>query len=150
LLPDEWLALIGNSSISQYSFLLPDKYFFNSSAMNNLFDGTFSDFEYLVKDDLTLEKGLAVTDMAMHIFYKYIQPLQQAQQDVDYNKLEDLKAIFGNATALDLLFSQGISGYTPNTSHRYIVTQYADIVQEAKQFFLERVLYWTNITNGLL
>ncbi len=65
-------------------------------------------------------------------------------------KLFDLKEIFGNATALDLLVSQNLSGNTDNTSYRYVITYYGDIMKEAKQLFHERLLHWTKFTNELI
>jgi hypothetical protein len=155
VLLDKWFSSIGNSSISKYSFLLPDKYFFyccytSSNMLTTLFDGTFFDYENPVKDDLTMEKGLAINDMAIKIFHKHIWPLIPSENEADKIKLEDLKAIFGNTTALDLLFSQNISGYTDNTIHRYVITYYSDIINEARAIFNERLTYWTNVTNALL
>jgi len=155
LLLDEWFACIGNSDVSKYSFLLPDKYFFyccytSNNMLTTLFDGTFFDYENPVKDDLTMEKGLAINDMAIIIFHKYIQPLASSENETDKIKLEDLKAVFGNTTALDLLFSQNISGHAGNTTHRYVITHYRDIMNEARAIFSERLIYWTSVTNELL
>ncbi len=155
ILLEQWFDSIGNSSISKYTFLLPDKYFFyccytSNNALTTIFDGTFFNYENPVKDDLTMEKGLAINDMAIKIYHKYIQPLIHADTDVNKLKLEDLKAIFGNTAALDLLFSQNISGFTTNTSHRYIVTNYSDIINEARSIYNQRLSYWTMVTNELL
>lgn len=155
ILLENWFAAIGNSDVSKYSFLLPDKYFFyccytSSNTLTTLFDGTFFNYENPVKDDLTMEKGLAINDMAIRIFHKYIQPLASSGMDADKLKLEDLKGIFGNTTALDMLFSQNISGSTPNTSHRYLMTYYSDIMNEARSVFNDRLAYWTSVTNSLL
>ena len=154
---EQWFNAISNSRTGQYSFLLPDKYFFNSSyhtdENNNvtmLFDGTFFDYENPAKDNLAVEKGLAINDMVMKIFHAHIAPMIQKNDAANAGKLEDLKAIFGNATALDLLFSQNISGYTDNTTHRYVITHYNAIISEAKTIFNERLFYWTNIINTLL
>ncbi len=155
ILLNNWFTAIGNSDVSKYSFLLPDKYFFyccynSSNVLTTIFDGTFFNFENPVKDDLTMEKGLAINDMAIKIFHKYIQPLFLSDHEADKIKLADLKEIFGNTTALDLLFSQNISGYSDNTMHRYVITNYSDVVKEAKAIFNERLTYWTKVTNALL
>lgn len=152
---DDWFACIGNSGVSNYTFLLPDKYFFyccynSNNTLTTIFDGTFFNYENPLKDDLTMEKGLAVNDMAMQIFHKYIKPLAAADNDTDKIKLEDLKEIFGNTTSLDMLFSQNISGYSYNTKLRYVMTHYSDIMNEAKNILTERLAYWTSITNALL
>ncbi|HRH59565.1 MAG TPA: protein-glutamine glutaminase family protein, partial [Chitinophagaceae bacterium] len=137
LLLNEWFALIGNSSVSKYSFLLPDKYFFyccyaSNNTLTTIFDGNFFNYENAMKDDLTMEKGLAVNDMAMRIFHKYIQPLTVSENEADATKLKDLKEIFGNTTSLDMIFSQNISGYSLNTKLRYVMTHYSAIMDEAR------------------
>ena len=154
ILLEQWFNAIGKSNISQYSFVLPDRYFFYCSYdyngfLTTLFDGSFYNYEGLIKNDLILEKGLAINDMAIHIYHHFIAPLMASATETDKVKLEDLKAVFGNTTALDLLFSQNISGYTPNTTHRYVISFYNDVMTEARRLFNERLGYWTAITNQL-
>jgi hypothetical protein len=150
----EFFTMIGNAGISRYTFMLPDKYFFNTSVVDNMptniFDGSFFDFDECVKDDLTMEKGLASNDMAMKIYNSYVQHLVQSTDDNEIRKLNDLKAIFGNATAVDLLFSQNISGKSANTSYRYVMKNYPGIMEEARRIFYSRLAYWTEFTNALL
>ncbi len=153
----EWLAALGNSHTGQYSFLMPEKYFFNSSyhtdenqMLTMLFDGSFYDYVNPAKDNLAVEKGLAINDLVKIIYNKYIVGLIDSNNEKDKAKLEDLKAIFGNATAMDMLFSQNISGYTDNTTMRYVTTHYPEIIREAKDIFNNRVFYWTTIVNELL
>jgi hypothetical protein len=155
LLLENWLKNIGNSQYCKYTFLLPEKYFFNckyddNSQLTNIFDGSFFEFVNPAKDNLVLEKGLAVADMAIIIYEKYIKPLMNSMLPGNETTLFDLKEIFGNATALDLLFSQNISGNTDNTSYRYVLTHYEAIMKEAKQLFHERLLHWTKFTNELI
>jgi hypothetical protein len=97
-----------------------------------------------------MEKGLSVNDMAMVIFDKYIKPLSQSKSQADISKFTDLKAIFGNATALDNLFSQNTSGNTDKTSNRYVMTNYGDIMLDAKSIFYKRLHYWSTTTTMLL
>ena len=154
---NDWFAALGNSQIGQYSFLMPEKYFFNSSyhtdeqnMISMLFDGSFYDYVNPAKDNLAVEKGLAINDLVKIIYEKYIVQLIQNPKPEDFNRLEDLKSIFGNATAMDMLFSQNISGYTDNTTMRYVITNYGNIIREAKEIFNNRVFYWTEIVNMLL
>lgn len=151
----DWFAKIGNSGVSSYTFARPENYFFNcryneNNELTNIFDGTFFEFMNPVKDNLLMEKGLAVNDMAMQIFHKYIQPLLNDPGEENEIKLSDLKEIFGNSTVLDLLFSQNMSGYTINTSQRYVITNYGDIMQEAKALFNQRLVFWTAFSNALI
>jgi len=153
LLISAWFNSIGNSSTGRYSFYSADKYFFNSlytkdKGITNVFDGTFINYVQPDTDDLTIEKGLAINDTAMHIYHNYIAPINTPANTSE--KLEDLKSIFANSTALDLLLSQNISGSTPNTTHRYVVTNYSDILLEAKKVFYERLVYWAKYVNGLM
>jgi hypothetical protein len=152
---NDWFSSMGNSETCQYSFLTPEYYFFNckynfNNELTTVFDGTFFEFMNPVKDNLLMEKGLAVNDMAMTIYQKYIKPLLHVSKEEDNRKLNDLKDVFGNSTALDLLFSQNMSGYTENTSHRYIITNYSDIMKEAKMIFSDRLIFWTLFVNTLL
>ena len=152
---NEWFSTMGNSNAGQYSFLTPEYYFFNCkynlyNELTTVFDGTFFKFMNPVKDNLLMEKGLAVNDMAMTIYQKYIKPLLLSGKEEDSRQLNDLKEIFGNSTALDLLFSQNMSGYTENTSHRYIITNYSEIMREAKMKFSDRLIFWTLFVNSLL
>lgn len=153
----DWFNALYNSHKCKYCFMLPDKYFFNSSyhtGENNdvtmLFDGSFFNYENPAKDNLAVEKGLAIQDMVKVIHDKYMLPLFNSHNEADAAKLLDLKDVFGNATALDMLFSQNISGYSSNTTMRYVVSNHYEIIDGAKKLFNERLLYWTGVVNGLL
>lgn len=151
----EWLKKIGNSDISKYTFLDSKKYFFNckyndSSQLTNVFDGSFFEYTNPAKDNLVLEKGLAVNDMAFEIYNTHLKPLIENYDPKQVTKLYDLKEIFGNATALDLLFSQNLSGNTDNTSFRYVFSKYSDIMIEAKKIYNNRLSYWTLFVNDLM
>ena len=150
-----WFNFIGNSGVCKYSFHKPENYFFNclynkDSNLTTIFDGTFIDYSNPDKDSLVMEKGLAVNDTAMAIYHKYIQPLQATVNEADKKILQDLKDVFGNASAIDMLFTQNLSGYAENTTHRYVITHYSDIILEAKKIFNERLVYWTKYVNELL
>ncbi len=154
---EDWFNALNHSETGRFCFVLPDKYFFNSSyhtgdnyELTTLFDGSFFNYENPAKDNLAVEKGLAIQDMVRKVYHEHILPLMNSSNVNDMAKLEDLKAIFGNATALDLLFSQNISGYSDNTTMRYVVTHHQAIIYEAKQLFNERLLYWTEVVNSLL
>lgn len=151
---NDWLAAIGNSGIGMYTFLYKEKYFFNCkynefAQLTNIFDGTFFEFENPAKDNLVLEKGLAVNDTAMAIYKNYISNKIKSVGDiVEYNA--ELSEIFGNATVLDLLFAQNLSGNTENTSYRYILYHYENIMQEALLVFHKRLIFWTRFTSNLI
>ncbi len=149
-----WFNNIGNSGVCKYSFHKPESYFFNSlynkdGALTTIFDGSFIQFINPDKDNLVMEKGLAVNDTAMAVYHKYIKGFA-AENDADKQKLEDLEGVFGNAAVLDMLFSQNLSGYSDNTSHRYLITNYTDIILDAKRIFNERLVFWTKYVNTLL
>jgi len=153
----DWFDALNNGHTGKYCFVLPDKYFFNSSyhtgenfELTVLFDGSFFNYENPAKDNLAVEKGLAIQDMVKQVYDSHIMPLMNSNNVADAAKLQDLKDIFGNATALDMLFSQNISGYSDNTTMRYVVSNHQEIIAEAKRIFNERLLYWTGIVNGLL
>ncbi len=150
-----WFNSIGNSGVCKYSFHSPQKYFFNclynkNSELTTIFDGSFFEYANPDKDNLIMEKGLAVNDTAMAVYHKYIRPLALAADEKDALKLSGLKAIFGNAFALDMLFSQNSSGFEYNTTHRYVITYYSDIILDAKAIFNQQLVFWTKYVNALL
>lgn len=152
---DEWLSKIGNSQICKYTFLHPEKYFFNCkyndfSELTTIIDGTFINYNNSDIDNLILEKGLAVNDVAMTIYKKYIKPIQNSTSNNEITVLNDLSNIFGNAYLLELLFIQNQSGNTTNTSYRYLISNYKDIMLEAHTLFHNRLAYWTHFTNNLI
>ena len=154
ILLDTWFKSIGDSSTGRYGLYFPEKYFFNSlytkdNKSTTVFDGTFAEYTEKDKDDLMIEKGLAMNDVAMYIYNTYIKPMME-DPAADTAKLEDLKAIFGNATALHKLLSKNVSGYIPNTTHRYVVTYYDDILLDAKALFYKRMVHWTKYINELM
>lgn len=151
---EKWLLAIGNSAVSHLEFTPISNYFFNckfndQNILTNIFDGTYFDYSNPAKDNLALEKGLAANDTAMHVYKKYIKPLDNLNKIKDH-RLQDLKDIFGNASALDLLIAQNISAGTDNTSYRYVVTHYGEIFYDAKAYFHKRLSYWTLYTNQIL
>lgn len=151
----DWFKTMQNSDVSKYTFLNPDRYFFNaqydqSGNLTSVINGYFYEYDQSSKDDLIMEKGLAVNDMAMYMYKKYMKPLMGSTNQDDQQKLNELKAIFGNATALDYLFSQNTSAKTKITTQRYAVSNYPDLIKEARGVFNERLVYWTSLTNKLI
>lgn len=151
---DGWFNSIGNSCIGRYSFYFADKYFFNTlytknNAVTNVFDGTFTDYTAEDKNNLTIEKGLAINDTAMYVYHTRLTPMMNNPQ-ANQQTLQQLKDIFGNATALDLLISQNISGATAETTYRHVITLYSDILLDAKTMFYKRLAHWTSYINELI
>lgn len=151
----DWFKTMQNSEVSKYTFLNSDRYFFNaqydqSGNLTTVINGYFYEYDQSSKDDLIMEKGLAINDMAMYMYKKYMKPLMGSNTQADQEKLNDLKAIFGNATALDYLFSQNTSAKTKITTQRYAVSNYPELIKEARGVFNERLIYWTSLTNKLI
>jgi hypothetical protein len=151
----DWLKSIQNSDISKYTFLNSDRYFFNaqydqSGNLTTVINGYFYEYDQASKDDLLVEKGLALNDMAMYMYKKHMKPLMDSATPTDQEKLNDLKAIFGNATVLDCLFSQNTSPKSKATTQRYAISHYPELIKEAKNVFNDRLIYWTTLTNKLI
>jgi hypothetical protein len=151
----DWFKAMQNSEVSKFTFLDSDRYFFNAQYDQNgnlttVINGYFYEYDQASKDDLLMEKGLAINDMAMYMYKKYMKPLMGSTVQSDQTRLNDLKAIFGNATALDYLFSQNTSAKTKITTQRYAVSHYPELIKEARGVFNERLIYWTNLTNKLI
>jgi hypothetical protein len=150
-----WFKTMQNSDVSKYTFLDSDRYFFNSQYdqsgnLTTVINGYFYEYDQSFKDDLIMEKGLAINDMAMYMYKKYMKPLMESKSQEDQQKLNDLKAIFGNATTLDYLFSQNTSAKSKITTQRYAVSNYPELIKEARSVFNERLVYWTSLTNKLI
>ncbi len=151
----EWLKRMQNSDVSKYTFLNPDRYFFNLQTdqlgnPTNVISGYFYEYDQDAKDNLVLEKGLAINDMAIYVYKKFMKPLMCSDKLGNLDKLNDLKAIFGNATALDYLFSQNTSARSKVATQRYAISQYPEIMKDARDVFNDRLIYWTQLTNKLI
>ena len=150
----KWFGAIGNSNISKYTFLNSDRYFFNlqykNGVLSNVINGQFYEFVNPARDNLIMEKGLAINNMAIVIMNKYIKPLERSKLPADIVKMNELKAIFGNASVLDNLFSQNISGNSDKTTNRYVMTKYGTIMLDAKMIFNKQVEYWATFSTALL
>jgi hypothetical protein len=150
---DAWFGAITNSGSGSFTYTTSETYFFNCYFMNEgglstVFDGTFYGYDKEDQQNLVLEKGIAICSTAMYIFRNHIQDSQAAKKNK--KSLDDLKDIFGNATAIDYVIAQNASANTPNTVARYVITHYPAILNEAKTFFNERLVHWVNLTNQLL
>ncbi|MFT4155283.1 protein-glutamine glutaminase family protein [Parafilimonas sp.] len=148
---EKWFNAIANSKTGSFTYTAPTTYFFNcfkmdDGSLSSIFNGSFYDYDKSHRQNLELEKGIAVCSTAMHIFDNHIKKLSAT---ASRKKLEDLKAIFGNATAIDCVVAQNASANTPNTTGRYVLNHYAEILNGAKAFFNEKLTYWTKYTSRL-
>jgi len=93
LLLDDWFTAIGNSHTGQYCFTSGCLFFYNGYQTDEynqsalLFDGTFFNYENPTRDNLTVEKGLALNDMAVRIFHAHIEPLMERNDRQESIKL---------------------------------------------------------------
>lgn len=152
MLLTEWFKAIGNSSSSKYTFLNSDKYFFNTQLNSSVISGFFYNFEGYGRDNLTLEKGLSLNDVAMSVFKKHITPFNNSSDAAVLTKTKALKTVFGNATTIEKVISENSSGNNgafEYTTHRYLFTNYPEIIMEARKLYQERISFWTSKTNKL-
>jgi hypothetical protein len=140
----EWFEKIGNSHISKYTFINPNQYFFyvkqeaDNKNLSTVINGCFYEYDGYTKDNFTIEKGLALNDIAMMVYKKHIKPLQK--ESIQSDKLKALKWIIGNTKILDLIFAK-----EKPISHRKILAAIdinKDIIEETKVTFEERLLFW--------
>lgn len=154
ILVREWFDKIRNSNKSKYTFLKDSKYFFNVQCCNpdgslkRIINGYFYDFSGFAKNNLTLEKGLALNDVAIYVFEKYIK-------DKENDSItKGLKTIFGNATTLDYFLTNASicatfgckTPYKPLMTERELIKTYGDTLIDARTYYYNRILYWTLIT----
>ena len=156
---DAWLSLITNAEVSKYTFLASDWYFFLTNA--NRLSGEFYKFEldprYCGGDsyrNLTMERSLAINDMAIYIFQKYLVPLRTSPRSSDAASYAELQKLFGNVSALEAFFSngQGYCGKTPdnNVSIRHFYAAYPTLLADAQTYYIQRVGYWAQRSTVLL
>lgn len=153
MLLEDWFKPIGNSKISEYSFLNSEFYFFNRNRNANgnftNINGYFYRFEGLAKDNLLVEKGLAVNDTAMTIYRKYLLPLKKSNKEIDNQNFNELKKIFGNYSTLEKFLLTNTDRQFYN-EYAHIYTKYNEISDEAVKTYLTRLIFWTKKTNELL
>lgn len=149
----DWFKLIGNSKSSKYTFLTSDIYFFNTLPGENVLSGYFYNFGGFGEGNLTLEMGLALNDVAMAVYKKHIVPINNSSTTSDKSKVKILKTVFGNSTTIHKILtenSSGNNGDNPDTTHRSLLTNYPEIITEARTLFQERIMFWMKKTNKLL
>ncbi|WP_333577774.1 protein-glutamine glutaminase family protein [Sphingobacterium sp.] len=152
-----WLKSMKNANVSKYTFLNPKLYFFETTN-NNIISGVFYKFE---KDprfatdnymNLSLEKSLAINDLAIYTLNKYISPLKQSTKESDITKLNDLRKLFGNVSALTKIFGS-LESYvgvyaSDNIYSRTLLENYPEIMSDAMKFYMDRYILWTkNLTS---
>ena len=141
----DWFAEIGNHEKGKYTYLDPEQYFFyvkyfpNTNSLSSVISGCFYKYEGDTAKYLTLEKGLALNDMSMQIYDKYIKNFLNDSSKAA--TISDLKLIFGNATTSDLIF---VAGNTPNANLLAAIQRNQQIVDEAKTTFASRLQFWKN------
>lgn len=140
----EWFDKIGNSQISKYTFINPNQYFFyvNQEAgkdkQSTVINGCFYEYDGYSKDHFIIEKGLALNDIAMMVYRKYIQPWQNGATPSD--KLKALKWLIGNTKILDLIFVKKKPISHPKVSAAIDINK--DIIEETRIAFKERLSFW--------
>ncbi|KAB1232514.1 protein-glutamine glutaminase family protein [Chryseobacterium viscerum] len=146
-----WLKKIKNSDVSKYTFLNPKLYFFDTN--NNIISGVFYKFDIdprYANDsyrELTLEKSLAINDLAIYILNKYIIPLRTSTQQSDLSKLAELKKLFSNIAALTQIFGSQESylgtTFADNIYPRNLFENYPEIMNDAMKFYIDKYGSWT-------
>jgi hypothetical protein len=140
----EWFGNMWNSNISKYTFINPNQYFFyvkqdaDRKEPSTVINGCFYEYEGYTKDNFTLEKGLALNDIAMMIYNKHIKPWPK--EAIPSDKLKALKWILANTKILDLIFAKN-----QPISHRKILAAIElnkDIIEETRVAFEERLSFW--------
>jgi hypothetical protein len=141
----KWLKKIGNSQISKYTFINPNNYFFyvkkKDGKFTNVISGCFYKYIDYTKNNFTLEKGLALNDVAIEYFDKYMTNLQSKNTSTE--KLQDLRLIFGNATTIGNIFDLKNGNYSNDV--KTALERNQEIVNDAQKSFDIRLEYWKKI-----
>ncbi len=149
----DWLAEIRNTKDSKYTFLNPDWYFFLTDNSGKVITGEFYKFAIDNKwcadnyRNLTLEKGLAINDLAIYILNKYLNTLRNSNVQADKDKLASLRKAFGNVDVLTEFFGK-LNSYcgstvADNISLKQFWQDHEVLMSDAVTYYLIRLNYWT-------
>jgi len=149
----DWLSSIRNSKDSKYTFLNPDWYFFYTENTGKVITGGYYKFaidnNYCADNyrNLTLEKSLAINDLAIYVLNKYLIILRNSNVQADNDKLASLKRVFGNVDVLTEFFGK-LNSYcgatvSDNISLKLFCQNHETIMSDAMIFYITRLSFWT-------
>lgn len=153
----DWFAALDFKEGSKYTFLKPEFWSFTTDNYGKTITGEF--YKYTIDNrycgdnyrNLALEKGLAINDMAIYIYTKYIIDLKNSSNIDDMKKYSELKKVFGNVDVLISFFSdlKSYCGQTidENISFRKFYQKNNVLAEDAISFYIKRLNYWTNYTS---
>lgn len=148
----EWTAAMKNSNESMYTFLNPDWYFFITDNAGKTITGEFYKFEIdnrFCSDNfrsLTLEKGLAINDMAIYVLNKYLNNIRNSNSSGERALFISLRKVFGNVDVLTEFFGK-LNSYcgatvADNISLKQVFQENNKLMTDAMIFYLLRLSYW--------
>jgi len=154
----DWFAAIEYKEGSKYTFLKPQFWSFLTENYGKTITGEF--YKYTIDNrycgdnyrNLSLEKGLAINDMAIYIYNKYIIKLKDSSDIDKKQKYSELKKVFGNVDVLTSFFSdlKSYCGKTveDNISFRKFYQENKRLSEDAMSFYINRLNYWTIYTSN--
>jgi hypothetical protein len=137
----EWFGKLRNSKQASYTFLIPEYYFFNTqrngaSKVINGFFYTYENPNFTFYGDATVERELAVNDVAMFLNAKldagYADPRQEVRQ-----LLSNVNNMVGYFAAQQRSYNniQGVKV-------RALLTKHPRLMSDAVAYYQQRVNYW--------
>jgi hypothetical protein len=149
----EWFAAMRNTKDSKYTFLNPDWYFFLTDNFGKVITGEF--YKFAIDNrwcadnyrNLTLEKGLAINDLAIYIINKYLNTLRNSNVQADKDKFISLRKAFGNVDVLTEFFGK-LNSYcgatvADNLSLKQYWQDHQALMSDAMAYYLSRLNHWT-------
>lgn len=138
----QWLSSITNSDKSKYTFLDSQYYFFNTqnNGSSSVLNGFFYTYAPVANsttmyDNATVERELAVNDVALFLKQKLDSGYQDPQNEI--------KSLLGNVENMISFFaSQQRCNSLKNVSVRTLLTKHSNLMEQALSYYNNRVQFW--------
>jgi len=139
---NDWFKAMKNSDVSKYTFLDSKYYFFNTQNNGNspVINGYFYTYEpaegwVTMYDNATVERELAVNDVAMYLKEK----LDNGYQDQN----NEIRTLLGSVENLISLYAaQQRCNNLKGISMRQLLQNHSKLINESMKFYNERVNFW--------
>ncbi len=143
----DWFRAINNSSVSSYTILDPNQFFFYTDG-NGKITGSFYKYEPLagystMYDKLVLEREIAVNDVAMFL---------KGKLDNGYaDSANQIRTLVSNVNNMVNFFaaSEKMEAYLSGVTVRNLLTKHPALMNEAMKYYADRVTYWTDFKGKL-
>lgn len=129
-----WLNSITNKDLASYTFTEGKYYSFNRNG--DILNGFFYPYSGLSYDDLWLEKAMAMNDVAIAMFKKYVQG-----KDPNLAQTKAVIQVIENSATLNEVLRYKDGKPWP-AKIRSLTTNHSAFIAEAWSMYAQRLAYW--------